>query len=77
MNQHDRDNLMFLLTSSKETLQDWYNKMDEDDLRYAMELLEAYHRELDLRNMLAEDFVPTREKDPYPEANAVLAKFRL
>lgn len=77
MNQHDRDNLIFLLTASKETLQDWYSKMDEDDFKYAMELLEAYSQELDMRTALMEDRVPARKKDPYPEATAVLAKFRL
>lgn len=77
MNQHDRENLKFLLTASKETLQDWYSKMDEDDLRYAMELLDAYSRELDVRSALLEDLPLQSKKNPYPEANAVLAKFRL
>lgn len=76
MNQHDFENLKFLLTASKETLQDWYNKMEEDDYKYALELLAAYSQELDERSALmdeAEIAGPT----PYAEANAVLAKFRL
>lgn len=77
MNKHDRDNLKFLLTASKETLQDWYSKMDEDDLRYAMELLDAYSKELDVRSALLEDLPLMSKKNLYPEANAVLAKFRL
>lgn len=77
MNQHDRENLLFLLSASKETLQDWYEQMGEDDYKYALELLEAYSRELDVRSALMEDSVPARKKDPYPEATAVLAKFRL
>jgi hypothetical protein len=77
MNQHDRDNLKFLLTASRETLQDWYNKMDEDDLLYAMELLDAYSKELDVRSALLEEPRPKSKKDPYPEANVLLAKFRL
>ena len=77
MNQHDRENLMFLLTASKETLQDWYEQMGEDDYKYAMELLAAYSQELDTRAALMEDRVPKARKDPYPEARAVLAKFML
>lgn len=77
MNKHDRDNLKFLLTASKETLQDWYSKMDEDDLCYAMELLDAYSKELDVRSALLEDLPLMSKKNLYPEANAVLAKFRL
>lgn len=47
MNDHDRDNLKFLLTASPEVIKDWYSKMDLDDIDYAYELLAAYSRELD------------------------------
>lgn len=77
MNNHDRDNLRFLLTASKETLQDWYSKMDEDDYKYAMELLEAYSRELDVKAALMEDREAESIESPYPAAAAVLSKFRL
>lgn len=77
MNHDDRENLKFLLTASKETLQDWYSKMGEDDYKYALELLEAYSRELDVRASLMEDRVVESSKNPYPDATAVLAKFRL
>lgn len=46
-NEWDRDNLMFLITSNKAVLDDWYQQADEDDLVYAGELLEAYKAELD------------------------------
>lgn len=45
-NDWDRDNLNFLLNSSPETLKDWEASMDEDDLAYAQELLDAYAEEL-------------------------------
>lgn len=45
-NDWDRDNLMFLIHSSKEVLKDWYKQADADDLAYAKELLEAYKEEL-------------------------------
>lgn len=39
MNDHDRQNLNFLLYSSPEVIADWYAKVDEDDHVYAQELL--------------------------------------
>lgn len=39
MNDHDRQNLNFLLYSSPEVIADWYTKVDEDDIAYAQELL--------------------------------------
>lgn len=49
MNQRDRDNLNFLMTSSDEVLREWYASANEDDLIYAQELLSAYEMELDLQ----------------------------
>lgn len=42
MNQHDLDNLRFLLSANKQQLQQWYNTVSNDDLRYANELLDRY-----------------------------------
>ena len=39
MNDHDRQNLNFLLNSSPEVIADWYTKVDQDDIDYAHELL--------------------------------------
>ena len=46
MNQHDRDNLNFLLNSTPEIIQDWYENVGEDDIMYAFELLEMAREEL-------------------------------
>jgi hypothetical protein len=46
MNDHDKDNLNFLLTASPEVLKDWYESVDEDDHAYAQELMAAYAEEL-------------------------------
>ena len=46
MDQHDRDNLNFLMNASKATLNDWYAKMDQDDIEYAFELLAQAKAEL-------------------------------
>lgn len=75
MNQHDRKNLQFLLNASPETLADWYNKMDFDDIVYACELLDAHSRELDC---LAEEMRIEHELeklgDQYPDASRVIAQ---
>jgi hypothetical protein len=47
MKKHDRDNLNFLLAATPEVLEDWYEQMEEDDIEYAFELLEAYQTELE------------------------------
>lgn len=46
MNQHDKENLHFLLSASPEVLKDWYESVEEDDHIYASELLAAYKLEL-------------------------------
>jgi hypothetical protein len=46
MNNHDRDNLKFLLYSSESTLRDWHDQADPDDLAYAHELLAIAAAEL-------------------------------
>jgi hypothetical protein len=51
-NEWDRDNLMFLLTSDEEVLQDWHAQADADDLAYAQELFAGYAEELRLRSEL-------------------------
>ena len=48
-NQHDRDNLNFLLNADEVCLKDWHAQADADDLVYAQELLAAYSEELKLR----------------------------
>ncbi len=41
MNEHDFQNLRFLLLASEDVLADWFQTVDEDDHEYAIELLEA------------------------------------
>lgn len=47
MNDHDRQNLQFLLNASPEVIKDWYRSVPTDDHEYALELLRAYSEELD------------------------------
>jgi hypothetical protein len=51
MNKHDKDNLNFLLTVSKETLNDWYASVGEEDIQYAFELLQMAKTELMLKEL--------------------------
>lgn len=57
MDQHDRDNLNFLMNASKATLNDWYAKMDQDDIDYAFELLQMAKTELMLEELALMDEV--------------------
>jgi len=54
MTDYDRDNLFFLLNADEETLKDWYNTVDEDDIEYASELMAEYSKELRVRAIFAE-----------------------
>ena len=46
MNEHDRNNLNFLLTIDGPTFNEWYAQTDEDDRVYAQELLALAAEEL-------------------------------
>jgi hypothetical protein len=40
MNQHDRDNLNFLLNCSQDQFDEWVDKATPDDVDYALELFQ-------------------------------------
>ena len=42
MNQRDKENLKFLLSSSPERLREWYNQVSDEDLIYASDLMDRY-----------------------------------
>ena len=60
MNQRDRDNLDFLLNATPEVIQDWYEKMEDDDIIYAFELLELAKEELIEQQMAGNDLSDVR-----------------
>ncbi len=60
MNQHDRDNLDFLLNATPEVIQDWYQQMSDDDIQYAFELLEMAKEELIEQQMAGTDLSDVR-----------------
>ena len=69
MNDHDRANLEFLLNASPNVIKDWYGKVDEDDICYAFELLEAASLKL-LEH-------PINVSTDCTEAKQILSKFML
>lgn len=75
-NEWDRDNLMFLLKTGEQELNEWYAQADADDLLYAQELLAAYSLELKMQTdeLLIEAEL---ERNKFPEAQAVLSRFVL
>ena len=74
-NEWDRDNLMFLLTSDDDVLQDWHNQADADDLAYAQELFDGYAEELRLRSELV--LVEAEmEKTGFSDANELINKVK-
>ena len=72
MNQHDKDNLQFLLTATPDVLKDWYDSVDRDDHEYAIELIRLHTAEIIVHNMEQSDNVT----DLF-EARQVLARFML
>ena len=69
MNPHDKKNLDFLLYSSPEIIHEWYSKVSEDDIQYALEILAEASAELD---MLTDFEIPD-----CIEAKTLLSKFTL
>ena len=67
MNQRDRDNLDFLLNATPEVIQDWYEKMEDDDIQYAFELLELAKEELIEQQIAGSDL---------SDAKAIILKYR-
>ena len=42
MNKHDRENLEFLLTADEDTFQEFLETVSEDDIEYALQLIQAH-----------------------------------
>lgn len=71
-NDWDRDNLNFLLNASADVMADWDEQADEDDRKYAQELLDSYAEELRLE---AHDLVIEATMSlmfEYPDAKRVI-----
>ena len=67
MSDHDLDNLAFLITSSKETIRDWFETVPEEDVEYAKTIL----------TIASQYFSDDKADIDVTQANQVLAKFML
>jgi hypothetical protein len=74
VNKHDRDNLQFLLSADKKTMDSWYRTVSEYDVEYALELLQLYRTELELREL---EIIDTEAGSDMSEAHSVLTRFTL
>lgn len=75
MNKRDRDNLNFILTADKKTLDKWWDGLSEDDMAYALELIRTARTETEIQ--LMEYNEAYTESSDYPEARALLKRFML
>lgn len=72
MDEHDAHNLMFLLNTSAEVLNDWYEKVDSDDHEYAEELLYLFQESL--QNFQTE--IKLKKSQHFIEANFLINKIK-
>jgi len=75
-NEHDRNNLRFLMNTNRETLIKWYESSSEDDILYAKSLLDAFDLEINENNktQLIDSQLDTMKY--FTEATAVLSYIR-
>jgi len=79
MDEHDKNNLEFLLSADEKTLLDWYNNTNYDDHLYASELMSKYSEELtDIKvSMDIELHLLNNDTDEWHESNNILSKFSI
>lgn len=71
MNDHDRNNLNFILAlKTEEQFREWADTLSPDDMDYAIELLKYARSEVMLKAIELHD-----EVEDTTEANSILKKF--
>ena len=76
MNEHDRNNLEFLLNANDATIKDWSAQVPQDDIDYAHELLARYSEELRERSLALRIEAELGAMSNYPEAVMVIDTIR-
>jgi len=76
MNDHDRNNLNFLLNIDGATFEDWYAQTDEDDRVYAQELLALAAEELRDQAVALRIEAELSVMDSFEQAEAVIGKVK-
>jgi len=76
MNEHDRNNLNFLLNIDGPTFEDWYAQIDEDDRVYAQELLALAAEELRDQAVALRIEAELSVMSTFEQAEAVIGKVK-
>jgi hypothetical protein len=78
MNSWDRNNLHFILDSDEATLEDFYSWATEDDLVYALSLVQLAKAEIMVQEAeILDELLTDATEDDVADASAVLRKFQL
>lgn len=74
MNKHDRSQFDFIMSLSDEEFTEWALSIPDDDVEYAIELIQQARLEL---SIVEHELLDNLEQSDLAEARAVLQKFRL
>ena len=74
MNNWDKGNLDFILNSTDEDMEDFLSWASDEDLRYALELIQIAKNELAMQEI---EMLDTKADEDFSQAQAVLKRFRL
>ena len=74
MNEYDRNNLHYIMSLSDKEFDEWSLEICDDDIKYAIEIIQAARVELAMQE---QELLDNQEELNLAEANAVLKKFML
>lgn len=74
MNNWDKGNLNFILNSTDEDMEDFLSWASDEDLRYALELIQIAKNELAIQEI---EMLEAKADEDFSQAQAVLERFRL
>ena len=74
MNNWDKGNLNFILNSTDEDMEDFLSWASDEDLRYALELIQIAKNELAIQEI---EMLEAEANEDFSQAQAVLERFRL
>lgn len=75
MNEHDRNNLRYIMSLNDFDFDSWAMELSNDDISYAIEIIQQAR--LDLIEQEEKLLDEIAAENNFAEANAVLQKFRL
>lgn len=72
MNQHDRNNLLFILKLNPDEIHNWLNTLSVDDMHYALEIIQSCTTEMIVEEMDLDD----QEPMDLTQANALINRIK-